>query len=69
MNHKTKLKIARKLYTKVDKLSGFKLFYSYAWEDRKAAIAERVKRQQSAAHERAVERERVRKLSLGLQAV
>lgn len=56
MRHKDKVKLARKLYTKADKDMRWGLFDSYAWKRRSEAIASRVKRQQDAAHKRALER-------------
>ena len=59
MKHKQKVKIARKLLSNKERLDKKPLFLSKGWEDRKAAIAGRVQRQQKATHERAVKRKKV----------
>ncbi len=57
MRHKDKVLLARKMRT--DLKEG--LFVSPQWEKRKDAIATRVKKQQNAAHERALIRKGVKK--------
>lgn len=55
MNHKNKVKIARRLLTRKEIQQNVSVFDSVGWKTRKEAIAERVKSQQGEAHERALE--------------
>ena len=52
MNHKQKIEIARRLLRKGER----NLFLSQEWLKRSEAIAERVKRMQGVAHQRALKR-------------
>lgn len=52
MKHKEKIKIARSLLTKEERLNNTPIFSSTGWFNRKRAIAGRVERQQKLAHER-----------------
>ena len=68
MNHKEKVKLANRLYTREERKNDRRLphplgkFASLNWDNRKREIAERVRRHQDAAHARAVAR-REKKLS------
>lgn len=57
MKHKEKLSLARRM-VKVKLNKGDSVFSSSEWEDRKQAIANRVKRKEAIAHKRALERKK-----------
>lgn len=59
MKHKNKVKLARKMMTKLDRKIHVPKFLSASWLKRKEAIAKRVERKQAEAHKRAVERRKI----------
>lgn len=63
MNQRThgyKKKIARKMMTPAMIKSHRPIFANSLWDERKDAIADRVKRQQGAAHQRALKRAKLK---------
>jgi len=56
MNHKQKVKLARKMQMPEERYHRTPIFRSYQWMKRKKDIAIRVEKKQNEAHERAVAR-------------
>jgi hypothetical protein len=61
MNHKQKLKLARKMHGRVH-VKGYGVFGTDAWDKHRKAVAKRVEREQAASHAKAVERKRKLKI-------